>query len=192
MSARARKKHSRARRSRISGRTVFVGTGIGVVAGFLGMRFGPELGYPVLLVAGAIGAFMARNLSGVIAPQVAEDQPDSQSERKAEGGGSETDSEVATQEAPVDAATNQPTRVSLFTEPGRGEPDWPVETEEVRLKLDLAKEYLDAEHPELANDMLQEVFDLEVHAARKLAVEILRESEEHSVAPGETARNAEV
>jgi hypothetical protein len=99
--------------------------------------------------------------------------------RELDEGGDYSAGDAAAQASTADAPADPPGRISLFAEPGPGEPDWPVETEEVRLKLDLAKEYLDAEHPALASDMLQEVLELEVQAARKLAVEILREADDH-------------
>jgi FimV-like protein len=152
---------------------MLLGAGIAAVAAFLGLRFGEDLGFIVVVLAAVLGALVARGLAGTASSRVASPDQD-EAPRELDEGGDYSAGDAAAQESTADAAKDSPSRISLFAEPGPGEPDWPVETDEVRLKLDLAKEYLDAEHPELASDMLQEVLELEVQAARKVAVEILR------------------
>jgi hypothetical protein len=157
---------------------MLLGAAIGAVAAFLGLRFGADLGYIVLPIAAVLGALLARGLAGAVSSEGASSNQDETTSELDESG-DHSAGDAAAQETTADAAGDDPPgRVSLFAEPGPGEPDWPVETKEVRLKLDLAQEYLDAEHPELASDMLQEVLELEVQAARKLAVEILRETDD--------------
>lgn len=182
MNARADRKRNRSRRSQYSSRTVFLGVGIAVVAAFIGLRFGQDLGYIVLLIAGAIGAVLARSLSGATSsrPAASEGQ-DPQTDGSGADGRPRDNDGAGGNGAAEDLAPDPPARVSLFAEPGPGEPDWPVETQEVRLKLDLAKEYLGVDEPELATHLLNEVLELEIAAARKLAVEILQDTSEGSV-----------
>lgn len=59
-------------------------------------------------------------------------------------------------------------------------PEWPVETHEIQLKLDLAREYLDVGESDLAVQLLQEVFELEIATAEKLNSELLRETRDNA------------
>jgi FimV-like protein len=53
----------------------------------------------------------------------------------------------------------------------------------VQLKLDLAREYLEVGEADLAVQLVQEVFELEVATARELNSELLRETRDLS--PGD-------
>ena len=59
-------------------------------------------------------------------------------------------------------------------------PEWPVETHEVQVKLDLARSYVEMDDPELALQYLQEVLELEAAIGRKLSSEVLQETREQS------------
>lgn len=157
-------------------RAMLVGAAVAGLAAYAGIRFGAAVGAALPAIAAMVGAILTRGLvpagqkSGK--PLVAEAGTDGVSLA------APPQAEVGDSVPPI-STDQQPTqRINLFAEPGPGEPDWPVETHEVRLKLDLAQEYLEADQADLAADLLHEVFDLEIAAARKLAVEILRESDD--------------
>jgi FimV-like protein len=161
---------------------MMLGAAIAVVAAFLGLRFGEDLGLIVVLISAVIGALLANGLTGATSSQVA--SPDrNEATRDLDESGDHSAGDVATQDSIANAACDSTNRVSLFAEPGPGEPDWPVETDEVRLKLDLASEFLATGAPDLARDLLQEVLEFEVALAGDIAKQLLFEARNEDTTP---------
>ena len=157
---------------------VLIGGAIGAISSLAGMQVGDAYGYGNLLplAAGAIGA----GLVGVFLPyleskttgarrSMSEDDPDGPSLP------STTSPQIA---SPPLRPLEEPTE----------EPEWPIETHKVQLKLDLAKEYLAVREVDLAGQMLQEVLELEVLAAGKISTELLVETRDALPGTGESVQ----
>lgn len=178
----------KASRRKKSGRTkpVLLGGIIGGLSAYAGMRFGVDQGYMVPILAAIAGALLAARFVSYSRESA---NPEQGEIAKNDGvadlspSGSRVGASVPAPDPAVESEPESVRRVSLFVEPAPGEPDWPIETHEVQLKLDLAREYLDADETDLAANLLEEVIEIEVFTARKLAAEILRESDDSQSGP---------
>lgn len=138
--------------------------GFGAVVALAGMRLGDAYGNLVPLAAGLIGAGLAGGLAWSANRRIA---------RARRSNSTEDDDTLGDRKMVLDAS-KQIAGSGLPQSPK--EPEWPVETHEVQLKLDLAREYLAVDEADLATQLLQEVFELEVLVARKMTTELLRET----------------
>jgi hypothetical protein len=165
---------------------MLIGGGIGALAAYAGMQLGDTYGGLLPFGAGVIGAVVGAGVSSVFGGRTkAPSQPPASLEEKS--GSVDQDAEslrAATApgaDAPPAANTSHLKQGgdSPLT-PKSDEPEWPVETHEIQLKLDLAREYLDVGESDLAVQLLQEVFELEIATAEKLNSELLRETRDNA------------
>lgn len=164
------------------------GGAIGGFATWGGAWFGGDYGNLLVLAAAVAGAaagrvFFFSILKGKI-------NAASQMEPSRRVAGAVADEIVSAQKSDVSVPLNLPAaKVSDNPEQSHSglslQQEWPIETYEVQVKLDLAKSYLEMEAAELAVQFLQEVLEMEIAIGRKLGSEVLRETREHPTEFGE-------
>ena len=162
---------------------IVFGAVVGGFAALVAIRFGEAFGSFLPVAAAAVGALAGRvffstlkgktdgadwrNVSSANVDAIAVENAFSQPPDASVPLGSEFAANSEAEKGPGAAPVAPPP-----------EPEWPVETYEVQVKLDLARSYVELGDPELAVQYLQEVLEMELAIGKKLSSEVLQETRE--------------
>ena len=151
------------RRAISLGACIVFGAAIGGFAALGAMRFAEAFGNLLPIAAAAFGALAGRVFFSTLSWKMNEGDESSVSATDVDGAADEMDSAeqsgaLGSQAAAMPDAEEKADAAPI---PPPAEPEWPVETHDVQVKLDLARSYVEMDDPELALQYLQEVLELE-------------------------------
>ncbi|MGB5612191.1 MAG: FimV/HubP family polar landmark protein [Sedimenticolaceae bacterium] len=163
---------------------VVFGAAVGGFAALGALRFGEAFGSFLPIAAAAIGAVAGRVFySSFKGKNYRANRPKS-ARPNVDGVADDVDSSGKSDASvppgsEVAAMSDSKEKSDVATVPPPVEPEWPVETYEVQVKLDLARSYVELGDTELALQYLQEVLETELAIGRKLGSEVLQENRQH-------------
>ena len=163
---------------------IVFGAAIGGFAALGAMRFGESFGSFLPIAAAAYGALAGRVFFATLERKTDDAVRSNFSGASADGASDESDtSQPSDTSMPSGSADSEnlqsPEQPDSSPVPPPAEPEWPVETYEVQVKLDLARSYVEMGDPELAAQYLQEVLEMELAIGRKLGSEVLQETRQN-------------
>ena len=160
---------------------IVFGAAIGGFAALGAMRFGEAFGSLLPIAAAAFGALAGRVFFSTLKRKTDDASRSNESRAGVDGPSDESDS-AEQSEASVSSTSAVSENLQSQEQPDSSpvpppaEPEWPVETYEVQVKLDLARSYVEMGDAELAVQYLQEVLEMELAVGRKLGSEVLQET----------------